>query len=521
MNKKLKQGESIDYEMKMPDLNRTYIVRGKSFNKGSVLYIFYDVTKIREAEKEIKKLSTAVEQSANSIVITDLEGNIEYTNPKFTELTGYSAKEVIGLKPRILQAGSHSKEFYRDLWQTIKAGKSWHGEFQNKTKNNIFFWEQTTITPVKDEEGNVINYLAIREDITERKNAELELKKRNDEYFSLYEEYKLINEKLYIAKEKAEKNEKVLRKSENRFSLVAQNMPIMMDAFDEKGNIIFWNKECENVTGFSSEEVINNPDVLLMLYPDENYRKYIFEMLEKHNNSFLNIEWDITCKNGEKKTILWSNIADKHRVPGWHSWAVGIDITDRKKIKMQLIERIKEFKGLYSLLKEVGSKVNLKELLAKLTSEIIPQSMQFPDKVFSEVIINGHMYSDCKNINKKIDHYLKSDIIFKTKKIGELRIGYINKNIAFINKYEQNLTNAYGVALGNIVENYNFYEKLKENEEKYRSLFENITDAFALHKIVVDKNNKPVDYIFIEVNKSYIPPPNLAYSKSSTLAILG
>ena len=123
VNKKLKQGESIDSEMKMPDLDMTYIVRSKSFNKGSVLHVFYDVTKIRESEKEIRKLSTAVEQSANLIVITDLEGNIEYTNPKFTKVTGYSAKEVIGLNPRILQAGFHSKEFYQDLWQTIKSGK--------------------------------------------------------------------------------------------------------------------------------------------------------------------------------------------------------------------------------------------------------------------------------------------------------------------------------------------------------------------------------------------------------------
>ncbi|OYT17867.1 MAG: hypothetical protein B7C24_00355 [Bacteroidetes bacterium 4572_77] len=132
-----------------------------------------------EAQKQIKKLSTAVEQSANTIVITDIKGNIEYVNPKFTELTAYTADEVMGKNPRILKSGIHPKEYYEEMWQTITAGKIWKGEFCNKTKQGVLYWEQVVITPITDENNNIINFLGIKEDITERKKAEETLRLSN------------------------------------------------------------------------------------------------------------------------------------------------------------------------------------------------------------------------------------------------------------------------------------------------------------------------------------------------------
>jgi len=139
--------------------------------------IIRDITESKQAEAENKKLSTVVEQSANTIIITDIKGNIEYTNPRFTEVSGYTAKEVLGKSPRILKSGKHPKEYYTQLWKTIKFGKIWKGEFQNKTKNGELFWERATITPIKNDEGGIINYLSIREDITNQKEAEKKLKK--------------------------------------------------------------------------------------------------------------------------------------------------------------------------------------------------------------------------------------------------------------------------------------------------------------------------------------------------------
>lgn len=121
---------------------------------------------------ENKKLLAAVQQSANTIVITDIEGNIEYINPKFTEVTGYTIKDAVGQNPRFLNSGEQENDYYETMWSTISKGNVWHGEFCNKKKTGELFWENVTISPIKDELNNIINYLAIKEDITDKKNAE-------------------------------------------------------------------------------------------------------------------------------------------------------------------------------------------------------------------------------------------------------------------------------------------------------------------------------------------------------------
>ena len=128
-----------------------------------------DVTALKKSEQELIKLSSAVEQSPVSIIITDLEGKIEYVNQKFVEVTGYSFEEAIGNNPRILNSGEKPKEEYQKLWETIKSGKSWTGEFHNRRKNGEFYWESALIAPIVDKSGGKKYYLAIKEDITEKK----------------------------------------------------------------------------------------------------------------------------------------------------------------------------------------------------------------------------------------------------------------------------------------------------------------------------------------------------------------
>ncbi|MFZ0825832.1 MAG: PAS domain S-box protein [Verrucomicrobiia bacterium] len=121
----------------------------------------------------LHKLSRAVEHSQDSIVITDKAGNIEYVNPKFTDLTGYALDEVIGKNPRILKSGEMPPEKYKQLWKTIQAGGEWHGEFHNRKKNGELYWESASISSIADDSGKITHYLAVKEDITEhKKNAE-------------------------------------------------------------------------------------------------------------------------------------------------------------------------------------------------------------------------------------------------------------------------------------------------------------------------------------------------------------
>jgi len=130
----------------------------------------------KQAEKKLLKLSQSVEQSPASVVITDPDGAIEYVNPKFEQITGYSSDKIRGQNPRFLKSGVQSKEFYEDLWQVITSGREWHGEFCNKKKNGELFWESASISPLIDSDGTITHFVGVKEDITEKKQLEDQLR---------------------------------------------------------------------------------------------------------------------------------------------------------------------------------------------------------------------------------------------------------------------------------------------------------------------------------------------------------
>ena len=130
-------------------------------------------------EDYLPVLLEAVEKSASSIVITDADGRILYVNPQFTRATGYSREEAIGQNPRILKSGYTPPEEYRELWQTISSGQTWRGEFHNKRKDGSLFWETAVITPVRDANGRITHYLAVKDDVTQSRQTRRELEERN------------------------------------------------------------------------------------------------------------------------------------------------------------------------------------------------------------------------------------------------------------------------------------------------------------------------------------------------------
>jgi len=143
---------------------RSAKINGKEVRVTSIR----DISDRLEAQKQINKLSAVVEQSANSVIITNTRGEIEYINSMFTKLTGYTFDEVLGKNPRIVKSGQTPDSIYRTLWKTISKGKVWSGELMNKSKNGKHFWINSTITPLKDSKGNITHYVGINLDITER-----------------------------------------------------------------------------------------------------------------------------------------------------------------------------------------------------------------------------------------------------------------------------------------------------------------------------------------------------------------
>jgi PAS domain S-box-containing protein len=142
--------------------------------EGSI-WVYADISERHEAEQQAHKLLQAVEQSPVSIVITTREGLIEYVNPRFSKVTGYSAREVLGQNPRILQSGETPPETYRELWQTLLAGGEWRGVLRNRRKNGELFWEEASMSPILDDTGQTTHFIAVKEDITERWHINEEL----------------------------------------------------------------------------------------------------------------------------------------------------------------------------------------------------------------------------------------------------------------------------------------------------------------------------------------------------------
>ncbi len=185
-------GENYDLELEIITAKgntRAVHTIGKADLKNRRIHGFFqDITQRKQAEEKLKLLNRAVEASSVAVEITDAQGNIIYVNSYFSELTGYSYEEVLGKNPRFLKSGYHPKTFYEELWNTILSGREWTGEFQNRKKNGDLYWEKAIISPILNSNGKVASFVAIKEDITERKK---------------------ILEELVEAKEKAEESDRL------------------------------------------------------------------------------------------------------------------------------------------------------------------------------------------------------------------------------------------------------------------------------------------------------------------------
>ncbi|MCQ6522199.1 MULTISPECIES: PAS domain-containing sensor histidine kinase [Bacillus] len=149
------------------------------------------------------------------------------------------------------------------------------------------------------------------------------------------------------------KNTTLLTRKEEELHTILQNMPIMVDALDYNGDFVLWNRECEIVTGYTAEEVIGNPNALRLLYPDHNYRHEIQKKFLTRGKNFRDWEMRLTCKNGEIKTIMWSNISEQFPVSGFSYWAVGVDITHLKAIEEKLIQQTSELELIFQALPDL------------------------------------------------------------------------------------------------------------------------------------------------------------------------
>ncbi len=175
-------GKRIVYRFKMPDGTIRFIesqgnvIRDAEGKSDKVIVVGRDITERRRAEEEQFRLYSAVEQTVESIVITDLSANILYVNPAFERITGYTKAEVVGQNTRILRSGAQMDDFYKGMWATLLRGEVWTGQIVNKRKDGTMFQEEMVISPVRDSTGTVVNYVAVKRDVTRERKIEDQLR---------------------------------------------------------------------------------------------------------------------------------------------------------------------------------------------------------------------------------------------------------------------------------------------------------------------------------------------------------
>ena len=181
--------ETIEFPLMVQGVEKWFFTTISPMSSESVIWVERDVTERKKAEANIQLQSAALNATANAIQISNPDGEIVWVNPAFTQLTGYEASEAIGKKPsEIIRSGMHSAEFYQEIWDVIHSGKSYHGEIINRRKDNSLFYEETTITPLKDTDGNITHFITIKQDITERKQDEKALKDSEERYRALFKD---------------------------------------------------------------------------------------------------------------------------------------------------------------------------------------------------------------------------------------------------------------------------------------------------------------------------------------------
>ena len=256
--------------------------------------------RVEERTVELRKLSQATENSPASVVVTDKNGTIEYVNPTFSEVTGFSADEAIGQNPRILKSGHHPKSFYEDLWNTILAGRTWMGEFLNRKKNGEAFWESVSISAIKNDAGEITHFVAVKQDITDRKQAE-----------------------------------HAIIESRTKYRDLVENANCIIFQMDTRGNITFFNRFAQDFFGYSEAEILGR-NVVGTIAPatDSTGRnlEIMIQDLVKHPEKYTDNENENIRRNGELAWVAWTNRAiydTENRLS--EILCIGIDRTEQKR----------------------------------------------------------------------------------------------------------------------------------------------------------------------------------------------
>ena len=281
-------------------------------------------------------LAAAIAQAADSIVITDTQGTIQYVNPAFTRMTGYRADEVIGQNPRFLKSTKQPPTFYQNLWHTILAGQIWHGELINRRNDGACYIEEMRITPVRDASGVITHFLAIKQDVTGRRAVE----------------------------EARASAEEAIRQREERYRSLITNIPDVLWTADAEGRTVFVSPNSASVFGYTPEDICQTGVGFDRIHPDDMQRvRDAYAVLFARHTMF-DVEYRIQRRDGAWIWLHDRAIASYERDGKCYTDGIVSDITQRKAAEQALQATEEKYRSLILNIPDVAWTVDAERRVA-------------------------------------------------------------------------------------------------------------------------------------------------------------
>ncbi|MCF8240222.1 MAG: PAS domain S-box protein [Melioribacteraceae bacterium] len=442
-----------------------------------------DVTEKYLTEKHLLKLSKAVEQSQVSIMITDVNGKIEYVNPKFCEVSGYSTEEIIGKYSSILKSNKMDATFYKDLWDTLKSGNVWQGQFCNMKKNGELFWESANISPIKDEQNRITHFVAVKEDITEKIKAEEELNHYRENLENL-------------VKERTNQLEK-----QNQFLKVFfDNIPNPVFIKDKNGKFTDINKEFEVYFEVKKDEVIGKKVNVFTQAEAAEISMKKDELLIQYNTKTVYENFHIK-KNGNKRDILIykSSFGKDENNPDGIIGLV-IDITDQKEFEDLTVKALNKERQLNRMKSNFISMAS-HEFRTPLTSILASTDLlEMYGRTWDENKYQIHIKKIQRSV-QKITSLIEDVLLLSKSETGKLKVNVSEINLK---KFFTELIEHHRPALKKNQSITLNFELVEDKAKCDRKLFENIFNNLLSNAIKFSDEGKEIQLNCIENNDQII-----------------
>src|SRR5919202_1698914 len=411
----------------------------------AVAGISLDITERKQAEDALRQSEERFRQMAENIHevfwMADLElTQMFYVSPAYEAIWGRTCASLYA-QPRSFIEAIHPDDRERVLALEQHRQSGFSHEYRIVQPDGSIRWIWEHAFPVRNQAGQLESLVGVSQDISDRKRME-----------------------------------EALRESEQCLRLVLQNMPVMMDALDENWNIIIWNRECEQVTGYSAQEIVNNPKAIELLYPDPDYRQQMIAAWRDRGHDYRNWEWKLTCKDGTVKIISWSNISEQFPIPGWASWGVGVDITDRKQAE-EALKQQKEL--LQTIFDHIPVMVDFYDATGqlKMVNREWERILGWSIDQRPSLDILTELYPD-----PEYRQFVQDYIVAATGKWGDFKTRVRDGRILDTSWANVRLSDGSCIGIGqDITDRKSAEEALRESEGRFRLLAENSTDMISRH----------------------------------------